>query len=146
MYERQGVENYNSSAPTTTFLILDRSFDPVSPLVRDYHYGPFLYDVKNVHDHNIAIGSGKDKKILGLNEGDDIMKKYRNQHFGAALRGIPDDCQHFTANHSAAKFEKKQGEGELQLKELGDVLKKLPQYMDMKDRYSFHYEALEEML
>lgn len=45
------VPNYNSSAPVTTFLILDRSFDPVSPLVRDFHYLPLLYDYYDIKNH-----------------------------------------------------------------------------------------------
>jgi len=28
------------------------------------------------------------------------------------------------------------------MNELGEVLKKMPQYLDVKDRYSLHYEVL----
>jgi hypothetical protein len=47
-YEKDGTSNYHNSSPQTTFLILDRTIDPVSPLVRDYHYGPLFYDFNNV--------------------------------------------------------------------------------------------------
>jgi hypothetical protein len=50
----------------TTFLILDRSYDPVSPLIRDYHYGPLFYDSKNITNHKVTE-FGKDKKTLTLN-------------------------------------------------------------------------------
>ena len=65
-FEKNAVPNYNSSAPLTTFLILDRSYDPVSPLVRDFHYGPLFYDIKNIKNHKIT-DFGKDKKVLTLN-------------------------------------------------------------------------------
>jgi hypothetical protein len=32
------------------------------------------------------------------------------------------------------------------MKELGDVLKKMPQFVELKDKYSFHYDALESLL
>lgn len=47
-YEKSNVPNYDSGAPQTTFLILDRTFDPVTPLLRDFHYGPMVYDFKNL--------------------------------------------------------------------------------------------------
>lgn len=69
VYNEHPVPNYTNSAPLTTFLILDRSYDPVSPLVRDYHYGPLFYDLKNVTGHKVT-NFGKDKKTLNLNEND----------------------------------------------------------------------------
>ena len=68
-FEKNSVPNYNSSSPLTTFLILDRSYDAVSPLVRDYHYGPLFYDVKNITNHKVT-DFGKEKKTLTLNEND----------------------------------------------------------------------------
>lgn len=65
-YEKYGIQNYNSSAPITTFLILDRCYDAVSPLVRDFHYLPLLYDLRNVANHRITDW-GKEKKTFALN-------------------------------------------------------------------------------
>ena len=47
------VQNYTSSAPQTTILILDRSYDAVTPLMRDFYYMPLLYDEKNCYKHKI---------------------------------------------------------------------------------------------
>lgn len=71
-YQKQNVQNYNSSAPVTTLLILDRSFDAVSPLVRDYHYLPLFYDLKDIKNHKIN-NFGTEKKSFALNENDQIM-------------------------------------------------------------------------
>ena len=32
------------------------------------------------------------------------------------------------------------------MKELGEVMKKMPQFVGLKDKYSFHYDALENIL
>lgn len=74
-----------------------------------------------------------------------MLEKYKNAHISAALKGIPADFEEFTQNHAAAKFHKQQGE-DMDVGKLGEVLKKMPQYIDVKDRYSMHYEALEEIL
>lgn len=49
---------------------------------------------------------GKDKKILTLNENDEIFEKYKKVHIGSALKGIPADFDEFTQTHAAAKFHK----------------------------------------
>jgi hypothetical protein len=49
--------------------VLDRSFDAVSPLVRDFHYMPLFYDLKNIKNHKLTE-YGKDKKTYVLDEGD----------------------------------------------------------------------------
>lgn len=89
-YHKYGVENLTSSAPPTTFLILDRSFDPVSPLVRDFHYMSLLYDLKNAEKHQIQV-DGKEKKTMVLDEGDEIFGKFKNAHIAVALTGLTDD-------------------------------------------------------
>ena len=139
------MHNYNSSANLTTFLILDRSYDSVSPLVRDYHYGPLFYDIKNIKNHKVTE-FGKDKKVLTLNDNDEIFEKYKNMHIGAALKGIPADFDDFSRSHAAAKFHKGDQESDLDMNKLTEVMKKMPQYMDIKDRYVLHYEALEDIM
>jgi hypothetical protein len=112
--------------------------------VRDFHYLPLFYDLRNVANHRITDW-GKEKKTFALNENDEVLEKYKNAHISTALKGIPADFEEFTQNHAAAKFHKQQGE-DMDVGKLGEVLKKMPQYIDVKDRYSMHYEALEEIL
>ena len=49
----------------TIFLILERSVDAVSPLVRDYHYMSLFYDLKDIKNHKIN-GVGPEKKSFSL--------------------------------------------------------------------------------
>lgn len=73
IYDKMQTNNYSNSSPQTTFVILDRSFDAVSPLVRDFHYMPLLYEMKGVKGHKIS-GVGKDKKkVYNLADGDDLF-------------------------------------------------------------------------
>lgn len=53
IYIKKQTQNYTSSAPQTTLLILDRSFDVVTPMMKDFHYMPLLYDLKDCERHKI---------------------------------------------------------------------------------------------
>ena len=78
-----------------------------------------------------------------MNENDQIFEKYKNSHIGTALKGIPSDFDEFTSTHAAAKFHKGQTSSELDMNKMAEIMKKMPQYMDIKDRYVLHYETLE---
>ena len=71
IYAKFNVQNYTSSAPQTTILILDRSYDAVTPLMRDFYYMPLLYDEKNCYKHKILME--KDKKTFTMDENDTIF-------------------------------------------------------------------------
>ena len=60
-------------------------------------------------------------------------------HIASALKGIPNDFDEFTNTHAAAKFHKHGEKSELDMHKLAEVMKKMPQYMDIKDRYVLHY-------
>jgi hypothetical protein len=53
LYGKLNVQNYTNGAPQTTFLILDRCYDAVSPLMRDFHYMPLLYELKDAQKHRV---------------------------------------------------------------------------------------------
>jgi len=53
LYGKYNVQNYTNNAPQTTFLILDRCYDAVTPLMRDFHYMPLLYDMTDCYKHKI---------------------------------------------------------------------------------------------
>ena len=89
IYGKFSVQNYTSSAPQTTILILDRTFDAVTPLMRDFYYMPLLYDEKNCYKHKIE--NGKDKKTYIMDENDPIFEKYRYTHIEKTLTGITND-------------------------------------------------------
>ena len=79
IYEKNQTQNFSNSAPVTTFLILDRTFDAVTPLIRDFHYMPLMYEYKNVKNHKIpqSSSSKNKKKTKDFNENDPIFEKYK---------------------------------------------------------------------
>ena len=71
----------NQSSETTTILIVDRMFDPISPLVRSFSYGPMLRDLKRVEQNFIITGEGINKSIFYFDDSDSVLSKYKDKHF-----------------------------------------------------------------
>lgn len=71
------------------------------------------------------------------------MEKYKNAHFSSVLKGISNDFTAFSQSHAAIKFQKAQKETQdMNMKQAGQALKKIPEYIELKDRYELHYEVL----
>ena len=102
IYAKFNVQNYTSSAPQTTILILDRSYDAVTPLMRDFYYLPLLYDEKNSYKHKIQVS--KEKKSYLMDQNDTFFEKYRSTHIEKTLIGLTNDFEHFSQNHIGAKM------------------------------------------
>lgn len=114
-------------------------------MVRDFHYLPLFYDLKDIKNHKIS-NVGSEKKTLTLNENDEVMEKYKHSHFSSVLKGISNDFTAFSQSHAAVKFQKQKESEDVNMKQVGEALKKLPEYIELKDRYELHYEVLEGLL
>ena len=125
IFGKFNVQNFSNNAPLTTLLILDRNYDVVTPLMRDFYYLPLLYDEKNCYRHKIE--HGKEKKTYTMDENDAIFDKYKFMHIEKSLTGITADFENFSQNHIGAKMEKNE-DASLGLDKMKDVMKKIPQY------------------
>lgn len=63
------------------------------------------------------------------------MEKYKNAHFSAVLKGISADFTAFSQSHASLRAK---GE-EVNMQQMGEALKKMPEYIELKDRYELHY-------
>ena len=65
--ERTGSRSIDRKANKINLFVFDRSYDPVSPLVRDFHYLPMLADLKGICNFEAEYSDGKNKpKLLPL--------------------------------------------------------------------------------
>lgn len=74
MYHEFGkarCENFDPKANKITVVILDRSYDPGSPLLHDFHYLSLLSDLKDIKDFKASYSDGHaPPKLLDLDESD----------------------------------------------------------------------------
>lgn len=72
-------------------LILDRSFDPVSPLLHEFTYQAMAYDLVNIKSDNkyeYETPSGRVKHEL--NEDDEVWTELRHQHVDVTKKYLYD--------------------------------------------------------
>jgi hypothetical protein len=60
-------------------------------------------------------------------------------HISSVLKGFAASFQSFVQNQP-------RGKDNVDMKELGEVIKKLPEYIELKVRYELHYQILEDIL
>lgn len=148
MYQEFGrarCENFDPKANKITVVVLDRAYDPASPLVHDFHYLSMLADLKDIKEFKASYSDGQaPAKMLDLDESDEIYTKYKYKHIAELMSGVSKDFQEFLKSNSAAKLEMGETEN-LNAAKLGELMKKIPQYNDIKEKYSMHTKLITEL-
>jgi len=141
---RKSVE-FSSTANITgnraLLLILDRSHDPMAPLLHEFTYQAMIYDLlkiendKYVYTSTTNTGEQKSKEAL-LSESDPLWSTLRHMHIADAITWILDGFNAFVKENKVVKL--RDGEKFESLKEMSDAMKAMPQYKEMLEKYSLH--------
>lgn len=164
---QRALDRYREDHPTdyparsmkarSVLLLLDRSHDPVAPLIHDFYYQAMVYDLLDDpnEDGNITndfytyfgtSGDGsKEKRETMISEDDEIWKLKRHMHIKDATAAIADDFQKFIKDNAMLAKLDKHGKVET-LTEMSDALKQLPAYQEKKSQYSFHMHMADKCM
>ena len=131
-----------------TMIIMDRTVDPVTPLLHDLYYHPLVFDLLEIKDNMYEFETVNEKgfknmKIVKFNETNSLWCKFRNTAFVTALQTIVSEFNHFINNNSAAKVQKGELDN-LDCEKMAEIVKGMPHYQDMMNEYSFHIQLLEK--
>lgn len=136
-----GDEKGKSERERGQLLILDRSFDPVTPLMHEYSYQAMCYDLLPVKDGLISYESETDKgkvpKQALLNENDEIWAELRHTHISKAIKQITEKLNDFVSNNASAAMQKKAG-GNVSIQTLASVVKEFPEYKQTTQKLAQH--------
>lgn len=130
------------------FIIMERSYDLLTPLQHDYYYSSQLMDLldirNNQYEHTcINEKQHKFTKISKLNETDSIWLQYRGKPFRESLKAIITGFNSFLSNNSAANLAKGDSIENMNIEKMGEIIQEIPQYQDLLGEYSFHISMLE---
>ena len=113
----QGANQARIKQPRGSLIILDRTFDLISPVVHDFFYQTNLVDIKDGLDMN---GSTKvDNKTVFINDQDELWVQLRNMHFLEAFNYVNSQIQSIvdTSKTDTTKME---------MKDMAELMRKLP--------------------
>ncbi len=134
-----------------TLLILDRSFDLVAPFLHEFTYQAMIYDLLDVDDkhrisHTYTDNAGKEqtRKVVLSDESDQLWCRLRHMHIADTSKWVVKNFNEFiAANKKAGNLEMGKA---TTLKEMGDAMRAMPQYQDMKSKYAIHIELANQCM
>lgn len=123
-------------------LILDRSFDVLSPLMHEYTYQAMVHDLLQVSDGVISYKTTTNKnetieKQALLNENDEIWSELRHNHIAKVIETIKTRMNDIIQNNAGASLAKGSG-ANLSMSAMAAAVKQLPEYQQTMTRLGEH--------
>eukprot|EP00326_Haptolina_ericina_P017194 CAMPEP_0181195132 /NCGR_PEP_ID=MMETSP1096-20121128/14712_1 /TAXON_ID=156174 ORGANISM="Chrysochromulina ericina, Strain CCMP281" /NCGR_SAMPLE_ID=MMETSP1096 /ASSEMBLY_ACC=CAM_ASM_000453 /LENGTH=566 /DNA_ID=CAMNT_0023284691 /DNA_START=96 /DNA_END=1796 /DNA_ORIENTATION=+ len=132
-----------------TLLLLDRSFDPLTPLLHEFTYQAMTHDQLSVQDgryvYSYVNNSNQTvtKEVL-LNETDPLWKRTRHMHLADLTTLLHKEYKDFIrANKDTANLKKGSDQD---LKSLSAGIKGMPKFQEETARYSLHISITSELV
>jgi len=130
---------------------LDRTIDPVAPVLHEFTYQAMIYDLIDIkkgctYSYTYNNGNKDVKKEVLLDEYDFLWPKLRHMHIADCINKVIDDFNAFLKTNKAVKLNNAKRTGVTSLKEMASAMKELPQFQEMFAKYSLHIRLAGECM
>jgi len=152
-----GLDGHGDLETRATLLILDRSFDPISPLLHFFTYQAMVNDLMNIQGdvckyykgdlkdyrgQDMGIEKDENVKICLLNDDDSLWKEFRHLHIAQVIQRLSTYLEQYMET-SVGKLNSKRGDGDqpaASLEEMNQAVQELPEYKEMMEKHSQHLQ------
>lgn len=137
----------NESRERGTLLIVDRSLDPVAPLMHEYTYQCMINDLLKVNGELVKLPMENAQELksddaeeatgeLVLSEDDSLWVEMRHFHIGQVLHDVTAKFKEFKGTSVMAKVQTDSENASV--KDMITAMKEMPKYKDMMKKYAKH--------
>ncbi|KAF6833461.1 Sec1 family protein [Colletotrichum plurivorum] len=159
-FVQEGLDEYaqwnqnfppQSSRPTGTLIITDRSMDLVAPFVHEFTYQAMVHDLLPIKDgdkvtYHVVTNEGtpeSEEQDMELCDKDSVWVDNRHRHMSDTIEKLQGDFRKFLeANPHFVNEES----DTTNLNSIRDMLAGLPQFQEMKQAYSLHLSMAQEAM
>ncbi|KAK3279046.1 Sec1-like domain containing protein [Cymbomonas tetramitiformis] len=134
---------------TCDLLVLDRSLDPVAPVIHDWTYEAMCYDLLplegDMYQRKVTTTGGEEKvKQEKLGETDSLWREYRHLHVAEAFIRVAEKAKEFTStNKTARSMVQKSGHAasaDMSTTKIKNLVESLPEYQNQLAGIARHTE------
>jgi syntaxin-binding protein 1 len=132
-------------------LLVDRTFDPLTPIMHEYSYQCMSYDLLNVEGDNIISYSStnnKNETVLKqalLGENDPLWVELRHDHIAKVIEKIKTRMNDIIQNSSGAALAKKSG-ANMSITNMAAAVKELPEFTQTMSKLSQHVALAQQCM
>ncbi|XP_035377393.1 syntaxin-binding protein 3 isoform X1 [Electrophorus electricus] len=133
-------DNKKKEKTSAQLIIVDRGFDPVSPILHELTYQAMAYDLMDIKNDTYKY-KGKDgsQKEALLNEADELWVKLRHMHIAEVTEQIPKLVKEISAS-------RKQSDTKMSIGVLAQLMKQMPTFRKQVAQKTIHLSLAEDCM